>query len=48
MSAEIINLRAWRRAHRETERMQVNVPVLVPTWPWGWLAPVLIEIRFEQ
>jgi hypothetical protein len=48
MSAKIIDLRAWRLEHRAPERTQVNIPLLVPTWPWGWLAPVLIEITFEQ
>jgi hypothetical protein len=44
MSAEIINLRAWRRAHRTHETTFVSVPLLLPTWPWGWLQPVLVEV----
>jgi hypothetical protein len=48
MSAQIIDLRAWRREHRSAEPTPVKIPVLVPTWPWGWLLPVLIEMTLEQ
>jgi hypothetical protein len=48
MSAEIIDLRAWRREHRSVERTPVKFPFLVPTWPWGWLLPVLMEITLDQ
>jgi hypothetical protein len=44
MSAEIIDLRAWRREHRAPETTFVSVPLLLPTWPWGWLQPVLVEV----
>ena len=48
MSAEVIDLRAWRRARREPERKQVKIPLLVPSWPWGWLQPVLVEVTIEE
>lgn len=52
MSAEIIDLRAWRRDHRpeqaSVEHVPVKMPLLVPTWPWGWLLPVLIEMPLKQ
>lgn len=47
MSAEIVSLQAWRRqhcAHRQPEQSAVSVPFLVPTWPCGWLQPMLVEI----
>jgi hypothetical protein len=47
MSAEIISLHAWRREHREhrePETTSVSVPFLLPTWPCGWLQPVLVEV----
>lgn len=44
MSAEIIDLHAWRCAHRAPEMAPVTVPVLLPTWPWGWLQPTLFEV----
>jgi hypothetical protein len=47
MSAEIIDLRAWRQEHRETQEPEtrlISVPFLLPTWPWGWLQPVLLEV----
>jgi hypothetical protein len=47
MSAEIISLEAWRRrhcAHHEPEDSSVRVQFLVPTWPWLWLQPMLVEI----
>ena len=37
MSAQIIDLRAWRREHRAPERRVANIRLLLPTWPWGWL-----------
>jgi hypothetical protein len=47
MSAEIVSLQAWRRqhgAHQEPEAGAVSVPLLVPTWPCGWLQPMWLEI----
>jgi hypothetical protein len=47
MSAEIISLEVWRRghcAHQEPERSPLRIPFLVPTWPCGWLQPMLVEI----
>jgi hypothetical protein len=44
MSAEIIDLHAWRREHRAPETMFVSIPFLLPTWPWGWLQPVVVEV----
>ena len=44
MSAEIIDLHTWRCAHRAPEMAPVTVPVLLPTWPWGWLQPTLFEV----
>ena len=44
MSAEIIDLGAWRREHRAPKKTCVSVPLLLPTWPWGWLQPVLVDI----
>ena len=44
MSAEIIDLCAWRRERRAPETTFVSVPLLLPTWPWGWLQPVLVEV----
>lgn len=48
MSAEIVDLRAWRREHRPLEHSLVKFPLLLPTWPWGWLLPVLIEMTIQQ
>lgn len=49
MSAEIIDLREWRRDHRPLEQVLVKKSLpLLPTWPWGWFLPVLIEMTFEQ
>jgi hypothetical protein len=48
MSAEIIDLCAWRREHRPVEHAPVKIPLLVPTWPWGWLLPVLIEMTIDH
>ena len=52
MSAEIIDLQAWRRERRSEQRSvgheAVRIPILAPTWPWGWLLPVLIEMTFKQ
>jgi len=45
MSAEIIDLQAWRRAHCVAKTKSVSVPLLLPTWPWGWLQPVLVEVE---
>jgi hypothetical protein len=48
MSAEIISLEAWRRGHcvhHEPERSPLRIPFLVPTWPYGWLQPMLVEIE---
>lgn len=47
MSAEIVSLQAWRRRHsehREPESHPVSLPCLLPTWPYGWLQPVLVDI----
>jgi hypothetical protein len=44
MSAQIIDLHAWRREHRPPEPIFVSVPFLLPTWPWGWLKPVVVEV----
>ena len=44
MSAKIIDLGAWRREHRAPKKTCVSVPLLLPTWPWGWLQPVLVEV----
>ena len=54
MSADIISLQEWRREHREHHRhenehhrhenMSVSVPFVLPTWPFGWLLPMLVEI----
>jgi hypothetical protein len=51
MSAEIISLQAWRQqhcAHHEPEARSedrpVSVPFLLPTWPYGWLQPMLVEV----
>jgi hypothetical protein len=44
MSAEIIDFCAWRREHRAPEATSVSVPVLLPTWPWGWLLPSLVDL----
>ena len=44
MSAQIIDLHAWRREHRPPEPTFVSVPFLLPTWPWGWLQPVVVEV----
>jgi hypothetical protein len=46
MSAEIIDFQAWRRAHRASEPRFARIPFLVPTWPWGWLQPALVEVEF--
>jgi hypothetical protein len=47
MSAEIIDLRAWRREHLAPERTLVSLLLLLPAWPWGWLQPVLVEVTFK-
>jgi len=44
VSAEIIDFHAWRRAHRAPETALGRIPFLVPTWPWGWLQPALVEV----
>ena len=44
MSAEIIDFCAWRREHRAPEATPASVPVLLPTWPWGWLLPSLVDV----
>ncbi len=47
MSAEIVSLQAWRRRHgehHEPESRSVRFPCLLPTWPYGWLQPMLVEI----
>jgi hypothetical protein len=47
MSAEIISLEAWRRRHcaaEEPTNRSVTIPCLLPTWPWLWLQPTLVEI----
>jgi hypothetical protein len=51
MSAEIISLEAWRRehsAHHEPEQNALKIPFFVPTWPCGWLQPMLVEIDVRQ
>ena len=45
MQAEIIDFRAWRREHRAPETTTISFPVLLPTWPWGWLQPMLLEVN---
>jgi hypothetical protein len=45
MSAEIINLHAWRRERNRVPKTTfVSIPFLLPTWPWGWLQPVVVEV----
>ena len=47
MSADIISLQEWRRKHCEHhqhETMSVSFPFILPTWPCGWLLPMLVEI----
>ena len=51
MSAEIISLQAWRRQHcarpepeTRSEDRPVSLPLLLPTWPYGWLQPMLVEV----
>ena len=46
MSAEIICLQAWRGSHRvqPPANRSVSFPLLLPTWPCGWLQPMLVEI----
>jgi hypothetical protein len=44
MSAEIIDFRTWCREHRAPETTSISFPLLLPTWPWGWLQPVLLEV----
>lgn len=39
-TAQIIDLAAYRAAHRKP----VVVLFLLPSWPWGWLVPVLVEM----
>jgi hypothetical protein len=52
MSAEIISLEAWRRRHCAHHEPQQNaalrIPFLVPTWPCGWLQPMLVEIDMSN
>jgi hypothetical protein len=48
MSADIISLQEWRRKHCEHHRhenMSVTFPFVLPTWPFGWLRPMLMEIE---
>ena len=47
VSAEIVDLHVWRREHKARQHRLVTFPVLLPTWPWGWLLPVLAEMTFE-
>ncbi len=44
MSADIIDFRAWCREHKAPETTAISIPLLLPTWPWGWLQPVLLEL----
>jgi hypothetical protein len=44
MSAEIISLQAWRSEYHEPANRSVNFSLLLPTWPYGWLRPMLVEI----
>lgn len=47
MSAKIVSLQAWRRrhsGHSEPESHSVSFPCLLPTWPYGWLQPMLVEV----
>jgi hypothetical protein len=39
MTAEIISMAEWRRSH--ASRDQIWIPILLPTWPWGWWRPKL-------
>jgi hypothetical protein len=51
MSAEIISLEAWRRGHcaqHEPEQRALTIPFLLPTWPCGWLQPMLVEIDVRK
>jgi hypothetical protein len=51
MSAEIVSLQAWRRRHsehREPESHSVSFPCLLPTWPYGWLQPVLVDVGVKM
>jgi hypothetical protein len=52
MSADIISLQEWRREHCEHHRHEnmsvsvpfvFSVPFVLPTWPFGWLLPMLVE-----
>lgn len=45
MTAQIIDLGAWRRKHRAPQTNAMRIPFLLPTWPWGWLQPVLVEVE---
>jgi hypothetical protein len=38
-SAQIIDLAAYRATHRKP----VTVRFLLPSWPWGWLMPVVVR-----
>jgi hypothetical protein len=44
MSADIIDFCAWRREHRAPDTTFVSVPLMLPTWPWGWLLPSLVDV----
>lgn len=49
MSAQIISLAAWREARLppqpDFESQAMLFPVLLPSWPFGYLWPILTFIR---
>jgi hypothetical protein len=51
MSAQIINLTEWRRAHQDrtppSRPVRLSIPIIVPTWGWGWFTPVLCSMTVE-
>jgi hypothetical protein len=51
MSAQIISLAAWREARlprqADTESQPLLLPVLLPSWPFGYFWPILTFIRLS-
>jgi hypothetical protein len=45
MSATVIDLAEYRREH--PRRRRIEMPILLPSWPFGWLAPIAATMTIE-
>ena len=51
MSAQVINLSEWRSARVDRTPQppptRLSIPILLPSWGWGWFTPVLCSVTVE-